>query len=151
MKTRSSTHASFTLERTYPATPARVFAAFATKEAKAKWFAGPSDSVTLRWDMDFRVGGREVNIGQPEGGTKHAFEAVYWDIIPNERIVYSYDMHLNDERISVSLATIALRTEGKGTRMILTEQGAFLDGWDKPDDRERGTNYLLDALGKSLG
>jgi len=32
----------------------------------------------------------------------------------------------------------------------MTEQGAFLDGYDDAGSRERGTQQLLDALGASL-
>jgi hypothetical protein len=38
----------------------------------------------------------------------------------------------------------------RGTRRGLTEQGAFLDGLDRPRDRERGTRDLLDALAAEL-
>jgi uncharacterized protein YndB with AHSA1/START domain len=70
--------------------------------------------------------------------------------VPDQRIVYTYDMHMDDKRISVSLATIELEPAGKGTRLIFTEQGAFLDGYDIPADREHGTGGLLDNLGKEL-
>ena len=70
--------------------------------------------------------------------------------VPNQRIIYAYDMHLDDERISVSLATIEFSDESGGTRLVLTEHGAYLDGLDKPEDREHGTNFLLDALGAVL-
>jgi uncharacterized protein YndB with AHSA1/START domain len=100
--------------------------------------------------MDFRVGGKEVNAGGPKDGPIHVFNAVYQDIVPNERIVYSYDMLFGAVRISVSLATIELRPEGKGTRLVLAEQGAFLDRHDDPAAREHGTGELLDALGASL-
>ena len=59
--------------------------------------------------------------------------------MPNERIIYGYDMHLDDKRISVSLATVEFKPAGKGTRLTFTEQGAFLDGFDDPRLRERGT------------
>ncbi|HEV2682294.1 MAG TPA: SRPBCC domain-containing protein [Rhodanobacter sp.] len=49
-----------------------------------------------------------------------AFDCRYWDIVPNQRIVYSYDMHLDDRRISVSLSTLELGPEGRGTRMRYT-------------------------------
>jgi uncharacterized protein YndB with AHSA1/START domain len=100
--------------------------------------------------MDFRVGGRETSRGGPKGGPVHAFDALYYDIVPNERIVFAYDMHLDDLRISVSLATIELKPEGNGTRLILTEQGAYLDGHDKPAMRQSGTEELLDQLGAEL-
>jgi uncharacterized protein YndB with AHSA1/START domain len=70
--------------------------------------------------------------------------------VPDERIVYTYDMHRGETRISVSLATVELRPEGDGTLLIFTEQGAFLDGQDTPDLREQGTGSLLDALGADL-
>ncbi|MGH7154770.1 MAG: SRPBCC domain-containing protein [Acetobacteraceae bacterium] len=78
------------------------------------------------------------------------FDAIYHDVIPNERLVYSYEMHLDDRKISVSLATMQLRAERKGTRLLIDEQGAFFDGFDDAGAREQGTGELLDALGRSL-
>jgi uncharacterized protein YndB with AHSA1/START domain len=78
------------------------------------------------------------------------FDAVYFDVVPNERLVYSYEMHLDERKISVSLATFELKAEGEGTRLVVTENGAFLDGYDDAGSRERGTNVLVDALGRSL-
>jgi hypothetical protein len=54
------------------------------------------------------------------------------------------------KRISVSVATVELEPQGSGTRLIFTEQGAFLDGFDDPAMREHGTRELLDALGAEL-
>ena len=148
--TRSAVHASFRLERVYDATPAQVFAAFAEDKAKRQWFQGPSEWETWDRAFDFRVGGRETNRTGPKGGPVHAFEARYWDIVPNERIVYSYDMHLDGFRISVSLTTIELKPAGSGTRLVFTEQGAFLDGYDDAGAREQGSVGLLDKVGLYL-
>jgi uncharacterized protein YndB with AHSA1/START domain len=145
--TRSVTHSTWTLERTYDASPARVFKAWADKEAKSQWFGGGDE---LQWDLDFRVGGREINIGRIDSGTVFELEALYQDIIENERIVYSYEMKMDDARISVSLGTVQLEPAGDGTRLTYTEQGAYLDGLDKPEQREHGTGEMLDALGKSV-
>ena len=68
--------------------------------------------------------------------------------MPNQRIIYTYDMHLGASRISVSLTTIEFAPAGKGTRLVLTEQGAFLNGYDDAGQREHGTNLLMDALGR---
>ena len=146
MTQRSVTHASFTIERVYPASPKRVFAAWADPSAKARWFDGPADWDTLEASFEFRVGGRETNRGGPKGGPVHGFNAIYQDIVVNERIIYSYEMHINETRISVSLATVEFKLEGTGTKLIFTEQGAFLDGHDNPAEREHGTRELLDAL-----
>jgi len=72
------------------------------------------------------------------------------ELVPNERIVYTYDMHLGKQRISVSLSTVEFFADGTGTRLVYTEQGAFLDGLDEPAAREHGTGELLDALGRVL-
>lgn len=150
MTERSTAHATFVIERFYDTSPARVFHALADPQAKRNWFVGPEEWGVAKWEMDFRVGGREVNSGGPKEGPTHTFHALYHDIVPDERIIYSYDMHLDDIRISVSLATIELKPEGAGTRLTFTEQGAFLDGYDDAGSRERGTRELLDALGASL-
>ena len=148
---RSARHATFVIERSFAAPPSRVFQAFADPAAKAKWFGGPAEWEKGPGEFDFRVGGRETSRGGPKGGPMHAFACVYQDIVPNERIVYSYDMHLDDTRISVSLTTIELMPEGKGTRLKFTEQGVFLDGHDDAGSREQGSGWLLDQLGASLG
>ncbi|CDP52118.1 Probable glutathione S-transferase-related transme mbrane protein [Devosia sp. DBB001] len=150
MTTRSVTHATFTLRRTYPVPARRVFSAFADPGRKAVWFNGPEEWGSDEHSFDFRVGGREMSRGGPPGGTVHTFNAIYQDIVENERIIYSYDMHLDDTRISVSVATFELRPVDGGTELVLTEQGAFLDGYDDAGSREQGTRDLLDALGNYL-
>jgi uncharacterized protein YndB with AHSA1/START domain len=151
MSERSVAHATFTIERTYDHPPARVFKAWADPAAKAKWFGGPDEWIKERYEFDFRVGGQERISGTPPDGKAHRFNARYLDIVPDQRIVYAYDMHIGDARISVSLATIELKPAGAaGTRLIFTEQGAFLDGYDDAGSREHGTRWLLDKLGASL-
>ena len=151
MTERSATHSTFSIERIYDASPARVFAAFSSKEAKARWFAGPADkSKEIERELDFRVGGKERLQGRWHSGMVSTFDAVYHDIVPNERIVYSYTMHLDERKISVSLATLEFRQAGSKTRLVVTEQGAFLDGYEDKGSRENGTGSLLDKLGASL-
>ena len=150
MNKRSVTHATFVIERTYDASPARVFGAWADPEAKRRWFAGPDDWESGGFELDFRVGGRERASGGPKGGPVSNYDALYQDIVPDQRIIVSYDMHLDDKRISVSLATVELKPEGAGTRLTFTEQGAYLDGFDDPSLREKGTRDMLDALDAEL-
>ena len=150
MTNRSVVHASFTITRVYDATPARVFQAFANEDAKNKWFAGPGGWQLLKRSFDFREGGREYLSGRHEGGTVHTFDCLYQDIVENERIIYNYVMHLDGNKISVSQASIELRPEGNGCKLVLTEYGDYLDGYDDAGLREHGTNWLIDNLGKSL-
>jgi uncharacterized protein YndB with AHSA1/START domain len=149
MTDRSVTHATFVIERTYAASPARVFGAFADPAAKKRWFTGP-DEVPNEHELDFRVGGKEVSRGRVPDGPTYTFEALIQDIVPNERIVTTYTMHMDEAQISVSVSTTELKPDGSGTRLVYTEQGAFLDGYDNPADREHGTRELLDSLDKYL-
>jgi uncharacterized protein YndB with AHSA1/START domain len=146
----SAVHATFVIERTYEATPARVFRAWAEPEAKATWF-GPKTSTNAGHELDFRVGGEEhLRVSTPDG-TTYLFDSRYEDIVQDRRIVYAYDMHRDKDRISVSLATVEIEPQGTGTKLTFTEQGAFLDGHDTPAEREHGTGELLDNLGVELG
>jgi uncharacterized protein YndB with AHSA1/START domain len=147
---RSTEHATFVIERTYDAAPARVFAAWADPAAKRRWFGDPEHPSNETLELDFRIGGRETNRGGPPGGPVYVYEARYHDIVPNERIAYAYTMDMDGQRISVSVTTVEFMPAGNGTRLVFTEQGAFFDGMDKPAFREGGTNQLLDALGAML-
>jgi uncharacterized protein YndB with AHSA1/START domain len=145
-------HAEFHIERTFAATPQRVFRAFADRAAKALWFTGTAGKWQLiERTMDFRVGGREVLKGKWTDGPVTTFDAVYHDIIPDQRILYSYNMFVDARKLSVSLATIEIRAAaGGGTNLKVSEQGAFLDGYDDAGSREQGTGQLLDSLEASL-
>jgi uncharacterized protein YndB with AHSA1/START domain len=146
----SVVHASFTITRHWKHAPKRVFQAFSDEAAKRKWFAGPPGFEQHEKSFDFREGGRETLSGKHAGGMVTAFDCVYRDIVPNERIVYSYVMHLDGKKISVSQACIELTAENGGTKLVLTEYGDYLDGYDDAGSREHGTNWLIDTLGKSL-
>lgn len=149
MTQRSVSHATFVIERTYDAAPGRVFAAWASPEAKSLWF-GNLAKPNPGYQLDFRVGGRELNKGGPEGGAVYTYDGVYLEIVPDQRIALSYTMDMNQTRISVSIATVELRADGDRTRLIYTEQGAYFDGHDKPEFREHGTKELLNNLAAYL-
>lgn len=143
MSEHSVKHSTFVIERYYNATPERVFSAWSESSAKARWFP--------KADMfDFRVGGREVNQGGPPNGPIYTFDACYQEIVPNSRIVYTYTLDQGETRISVSVSTVEIKRTNNGTQLIYTEQGAFLDGYDTPEQREHGTKIMLDTLGDVL-
>ena len=141
------TNATFTIERVLNAAPARVFAAYATLEARSAWFKAPADIETLNRDFDFRVGGVERFRARWPSGLVSDFQAVFHDIVENERIVLVYDLFHNAEKLSVSLQTIELRPEGAGTRLLHTEQAAYFSGgMEAVQGREHGTAWHVDNL-----
>jgi len=145
----SVVHDTFAIERTYQASPDRVFAAWATQAAKSQWFGGDGDA-TEEHTLDFRVGGRERLSGKIPDGPTFDYDAVYQDIVDGERVVWSFDMHLDGRRISVSVATVEITGVPGGAKLVFTEQGAFLDGLDTRAQREEGTAEMLDKLGDVL-
>jgi len=149
-------HHTFVIERTYPAPVSRVFAAFTTREAKDAWGdtgdIAAAEPVTGPAEFDFRVGGHE-RFGVVYQGVTYTYDAVYYDIVPDQRLVYSYEMYADGVRFSVSVATIEFAKADDGTTLTWTEQGAYLDGIDGPDAprlRQGGTSEMLDALAKHL-
>ena len=142
---RSSEHGTFTIERTYAAAPRRVFEAWSELAQKTRWF-GPPEKPAGAHTLDFREGGSEHLAIPLEGGPSYSLDAIYHDIVPDQRIVYTYDMRRDEDRISVSVATVEFEPDGERTRLKLTEQGVFLDGIDTSAEREHGTGILLDGL-----
>lgn len=146
MTDRSVTHGAFSIERTFPAPPDRVFAAMSSQPAKTQWFGEGFLEATTEYTLDFRTGGHEHHRGTLPGGATFRYHAVYQDIVADRRIVASYDVSIGGRRVSVSLLTIELTPVPSGTRLILTEQGAFLDGLDTNAQREQGARDGLDQL-----
>jgi uncharacterized protein YndB with AHSA1/START domain len=151
MTDRCVNHATFVIERRYPAHPAKVFGAWADAGAKQIWMDDPDyKSDGSDYELDFRVGGHERFGGLTPEGTRYGYDATYYDIVPDNRIVYSYEMYSGDDRMSVSLTTVEILPDQDGAKLTYTEQAAFLDGIDKPEAREEGTAWMLDNLGKYL-
>ena len=156
MTERSVIHDTFVIERTYPASASRVFAAFASREAKDAWGEtgdmAEAEPATGPGAFDFRVGGHE-RFGNVNQGVRFTYDAVYYDIVPDQRLVYSYEMYADGVRLSVSVATIEFVSTDDGSVLTWTEQGAYLDGFDGPDApqlRQGGTSEMLDGLAKYL-
>ena len=153
---RSVKHSSFHIERIFNYDTAALYRAWTDPTAKARWFNGPQDKWTCEVrEMDVRVGGRERVIGKFADGSESRFEALYFDVVPGRRIVYTYDMYWQGKKISVSLASVEFvaamgKDSGQSTKLIVTEQHAFLDGYEDAGNRERGTLGLIDNLGVAL-
>jgi uncharacterized protein YndB with AHSA1/START domain len=145
----SVTKGSWTIQHDYDHGPDRVFAAWADPALKVRWF-DLSDAAAADYASDFRVGGRETFRSAPAASPAFTYDAEYRDIVENERIVSTYEISVDGRRTSVSVVTAEFLSTASGTRLIVTEQGAFLDGLDDPESRRSGGVAQLDALATTL-
>lgn len=148
---RSIKHGSFTVERSYSAPPAKVFAAFARAEARRKWLVF-ADGWTIH---DYRpaeptvAGAVEFSRFSPPGAEVVLTNATTWlHVDESNTLIYAYHMTLEGAPLSSSLVTISFKPDSRGTRLVLTEQGAYFDG--NFAGREEGTRALLDKVEKVL-
>ena len=144
-------HNTFVIERSFPKSPERVFAAFTDPSKKRRWFAEGGDHKIDEFTSEFRVGGTEklryrLGDSTPFPGVELINEARFQDIVPNARIVTAATMDLGGKRISASLATFEFVKTEKGTDMIFTHQGTFFEGSGGPELREIGWKKLFDNL-----
>ena len=147
MSDHSVAHGTFVIDREFAHPVSRVFGAWADPKKKAKWFGDPENPATV---FEFRPGGRESSSGKIPNGPTFNFDVTYQDIVPDNRILYSYDMHMDGRKISVSLAAIEFSPTAKGTRVKMTEYGLYLDGLDNMEQRKAGTVFLVGQLGAYL-
>jgi uncharacterized protein YndB with AHSA1/START domain len=150
MPERSVTHSTFVIERDYPVTPERVFAAFSDPAKKRRWFAEGEEFEIEHYALDFQVGGREEARFRGKNGFTFTNRTLFQDILPHRHIVFAYTMSMGDKRISCSQATVEFLPREKATTLVFTEQAAFFEGADGPKMRQDGWRLLLEALAKEL-
>ncbi len=147
-------HNTFVIERNFPQSPARVFSAFAQPALKRRWYA-EGDHEIKDFHMDFRAGGKEqfryrFKDGHPIAGSEIANESVFQEIADEKRIVMTSRMSLNGKPIVVMIATFEFLPGQKGTDLILTHQGTYIDWPDGVKMIEMGWNGLIGRLQKEL-
>ena len=102
-------------------------------------------------DGPYKLTTRETLFSALPDGREMAFYATYTDIVPDQRIVYTSTLSTETDLWTVSLTTVEFTPgEDGGTRLVLTEQGAYLDGHEQPAWREHGTSDQLEALAAQL-
>jgi uncharacterized protein YndB with AHSA1/START domain len=130
-----TTKPSLTIKRRFNASPAKVFSAWTDPEKVKRWM-GPGETVTVRAENDARVGGRYRVVMRAPNGDEHDVGGVYREVVPNEKLVFSWAWKSTPER--ESLVTITFKSDGAGTLMTLTHEQFFDEeardrhqfGWD---------------------
>lgn len=147
MKKSSVVHATTVVEHQFQVAAEKVFNAFADAQARVQWdLPGGDDWELAELEQDFRVGGQEHARFGPKGNTVYWSRGTYLDIVPNVRIISAGTMHEGEKRISTTLCTVELTAQDQGTKLVLTDQSAFLDGAEAPADRKSGWGKIIERL-----
>jgi len=146
-------HATFVIEKRYAKPVARVFAAFSDPAKKRRWYAEREGNTVDKFEMDFRPGGSEtlayrMGANTPFPGALISNQEVFQDIVENQRVVTASAMAFEGRRFSASLLTFEFLAVDGGTVLVCTHQGAFFEGADGPERREKGWQDLLARLEK---
>ena len=141
------TRPSLTLKRRLNASPAKVYAAWTDPEKIARWF-GPSQVVagSVRADIDARIGGRYRISFKMQDGEHHEVAGVYREMVPNQRLTFSWAWHSTPER--ESQVTVLLKPDGDGTLVTLHHEQLFDEA--ARDGHESGWTGTLDKLERYL-
>lgn len=138
-------HTSFVIERDLPGSPRHAFRFWSDHQRKRQWTSCHPDWTVEEDRFDFRIDGSERVRWRMPDGTENGFRATYFDIVPDQRIVYGYAMNSGTRQISASLVTVQLFAAGNQTRMTYTEQAVFADEADARI-RSSGTGSGFDRL-----
>jgi uncharacterized protein YndB with AHSA1/START domain len=143
MATEAATKPSLTLKRRLKAPPAKVFAAWTDPE-KVKVWMGPGEIKALRVETDLRVGGRYRWVMKSPDGEEHDVSGVYREVVPNQKLVFTWGWISTPER--ESLVTVSIKPDGDGSLLTLTHE-QFFDA-DARDRHQGGWTGALDKMEK---
>jgi uncharacterized protein YndB with AHSA1/START domain len=145
MSTAAAVKPSLTIKRRFNAPPAKVFAAWTDPEKVKRWM-GPGEVKVLRVETDPRSGGRFRWVMQAPSGEEHDVSGVYREVIPNEKLVFTWAWKTTPER--ESLVTLTFKSDGDGTLFTMTHEQFFDD--EARDRHQMGWNSAMVKLAEYL-
>ena len=137
---------SLTLKRRLKATPDKVYAAWTEPEKIVKWF-GPDARPREGRTADVRVSAGSYAITfHTEDGEQHHVSGHYREVVPNEKLVFTWAWRTMPER--ESLVTVLIKPDGAGSLLTLIHE-QFFDEAARDRHRE-GWSSCLDKLERYL-
>ena len=132
---------SLTLKRRFNASPEKVYAAWTEPEKVARWF-GPDAGGVVRAEIDVRTGGRFTVVFHTQDGEEHHVSGAYREVVPNEKLVFTWAWRSTPER--ESLVTILIEPDCGGSLLTLIHEQFFDEA--ARDRHELGWTGSLDKL-----
>ena len=97
-----------------------------------------------RREIDLRVGGSYTIAFSTEDGEHHEVGGTYLEVVPNERLVFTWAWHTMKER--ESQVTVTIKRDGDGSILTLLHEKFFDEA--ARDGHQRGWTGSLDKLEK---
>jgi uncharacterized protein YndB with AHSA1/START domain len=145
MSTATAVKPSLTIKRRFNAPPQKVFTAWTDPEKVKRWM-GPGEVVVLRAECDPRVGGRYRWVMKTPAGEEHDVSGVYREVVPNEKLVFTWAWKSTPER--ESLVTLSFKEDGGGTMMTMLHEQFFDEA--ARDSHQGGWTGAIEKLDKYL-
>ena len=148
---RSANPDMFVIERDFDHPLSLLYCAFTDQDAKRTWYGGEGTWEVTNHTLDFRVGGHELWRGRPSPDAPWMTnDAVYYDIVPEERLILAFVMTMEDKLFTASQTILEFSGRGAGSHLKLTEQIIYVDGIDHPENRREGTRDMMENLNTYL-
>ncbi len=146
--TRTS-ETEFVMERTFAASPERVFEAYADPDQVAQWWGQRSNTTTVEAN-DVRPGGAWRFVQRDADGNAYEFYGEYLEVVPNQKVVYTFEFAGFPGHVVTD--TITFVPDGSGTRLIAASRYASKDDLDGmiSTGMEAGANESWDRLAELL-
>jgi uncharacterized protein YndB with AHSA1/START domain len=146
-KPASSERPSLTLPRRFRARPEKVWDAWTDPEKLIAWFCtAKAKPGTFHAELDVRAGGRYRISFNDESGEYNEVGGAYREVVPSERLVFTWAWHSTPER--ESLVTVSIKPDGAGALMIFTHEQFFDEA--ARDNHSKGWTELFDQLEKII-
>lgn len=147
-KPASAERPSLTLTRRFRARPGKVWAAWTDPEKLIAWFCtAKAKPGSFRAELDVRVGGSyRISFDMADSGEYSEVGGIYREVVPNEKLVFTWAWHSTPER--ESLVTVSIKPDGAGALMIFTHE-QFFDETAR-DSHNKGWTELFTQLEQVL-
>jgi len=141
---------SFDLDRTYPAPPERVWAAWTRADLLERWACPDPDWRVSTCEVDARTGGGyRLRFGPRPAGDAYSETATFVVFQPVERLVLDVHTSGEEDMAENCRCTVLLLPVEGGTRLELTVEG--LSGALTAEEMRAGWQWCLEGIAAQLG
>ena len=147
-----ATETSLQIKRTFAAPVPTIFDAWTKPERLKKWFLMPNQGQeSTIHEVDLRVGGKIRAEVQNKEGKTHRLLAVFKEIVPQQKLVYTWKWEEGMPEGGESLVTILFRQMGESNFTEVTLTHERFPNAKVRDQHNMGWNACLDGLERVVG